>query len=193
MNEQSNPSGASKLDETTENACPPSESSVQSSSSDAVDQVTQLVAYLDGELAADEVAVVEQRLAEDEDYREHLRQLQQSWDLLETLPRTSVDEGFTRSTVEMVALSVGQQVHQRLNKDSWDRRLRLGMTGLVAAVFAVGGFGLVYERLTRENRQLMRDLPVIDRVDLYREVNSIEFLEKLASEGLFDEEQTDAP
>lgn len=193
MSEQSDPSGASKLDETTENGFPSPGASVQPSSHDAVDQVTQLVAYLDGELAADEVAVVEQRLAQDEDYREHLRQLQQSWDLLESLPRTSVNEDFTRSTVEMVAVSVGQQVHQRLNQDSWNRRIRLGMTGLVAAVFAVGGFGLVYERLTRENRQLMRDLPVIERVDLYREVNSIEFLEKLAAEGLFDEEQPDAP
>lgn len=193
MNEKSNPSGSSKLDETTESVFEFSESSVPSSSDEAVDQVTQLVAYLDGELAADEVAVVEKRLAQDKDYREHLRQLQQSWDLLESLPRTSVNEDFTRSTVEMVAVSVGQQVHQRLNQESWSRRLRWGVAGLIAAVFAIGGFGLVYERVTRENRQLMKDLPVIERVDLYREVNSIEFLEKLAAEGLFDEEVPDAP
>lgn len=193
MNEKSNPSGSSKLDETTESVLEFSESSVPSSSDEAVDQVTQLVAYLDGELAADEVAVVEKRLAQDKDYREHLRQLQQSWDLLESLPRTSVNEDFTRSTVEMVAVSVGQQVHQRLNQESWSRRLRWGVAGLIAAVFAIGGFGLVYERVTRENRQLMKDLPVIERVDLYREVNSIEFLEKLAAEGLFDEEVPDAP
>jgi hypothetical protein len=193
MNEKSNPSGSSKLDETTESVLEFSESSIPSSSNEAVDQVTQLVAYLDGELAADEVAVVEKRLAQDKDYREHLRQLQQSWDLLESLPRTSVNEDFTRSTVEMVAVSVGQQVHQRLNQESWSRRLRWGVAGLIAAVFAIGGFGLVYERVTRENRQLMKDLPVIERVDLYREVNSIEFLEKLAAEGLFDEEVPDAP
>ena len=193
MNEKSNPSGSSKLDETTESVLEFSESSVPSSSDEAVDQVTQLVAYLDGELAADEVAVVEKRLAQDKDYREHLRQLQQSWDLLESLPRTSVNEDFTRSTVEMVAVSVGQQVHQRLNQESWSRRLRWGVAGLIAAVFAIGGFGLVYERVTRANRQLMKDLPVIERVDLYREVNSIEFLEKLAAEGLFDEEVPDAP
>jgi hypothetical protein len=193
MNEKSNPSGSSKLDETTESVLEFSESSVPSSSDEAVDQVTQLVAYLDGELAADEVAVVEKRLAQDKDYREHLRQLQQSWDLLESLPRTSVNEDFTRSTVEMVAVSVGQQVHQRLTQESWSRRLRWGVAGLIAAVFAIGGFGLVYERVTRENRQLMKDLPVIERVDLYREVNSIEFLEKLAADGLFDEEVPDAP
>lgn len=193
MNEQSNPSGSSKPDQTTESVLRSSETPSRSSSDDATDQVTQLVAYLDGELAADEVAVVEQRLAQDQDYREHLRQLQQSWDLLESLPRTSVNDDFTRSTVEMVTVSVEQQVHQRLNQESWNRRTRWVVSGLVAVVFACGGFGLVYERLTRENRQLLKDLPVIERVDLYREVNSIEFLEKLAAEGLFDEEEPDAP
>ena len=193
MNEQSNPSGASKPGQTTESVLRSSETPSRSSSDDATDQVTQLVAYLDGELAADEVAVVEQRLAQDQDYREHLRQLQQSWDLLESLPRTSVNDDFTRSTVEMVTVSVEQQVHQRLNQESWNRRTRWVVSGLVAVVFACGGFGLVYERLTRENRQLLKDLPVIERVDLYREVNSIEFLEKLAAEGLFDEEEPDAP
>ena len=193
MNEPSNPSGSSKPDQTTESVLRSSETPSRSSSDDATDQVTQLVAYLDGELAADEVAVVEQRLAQDQDYREHLRQLQQSWDLLESLPRTSVNDDFTRSTVEMVTVSVEQQVHQRLNQESWNRRTRWVVSGLVAVVFACGGFGLVYERLTRENRQLLKDLPVIERVDLYREVNSIEFLEKLAAEGLFDEEEPDAP
>ena len=193
MNEQSNPSGSSKPGQTTESVLRSSETPSRSSSDDATDQVTQLVAYLDGELAADEVAVVEQRLAQDQDYREHLRQLQQSWDLLESLPRTSVNDDFTRSTVEMVTVSVEQQVHQRLNQESWNRRTRWVVSGLVAVVFACGGFGLVYERLTRENRQLLKDLPVIERVDLYREVNSIEFLEKLAAEGLFDEEEPDAP
>ena len=193
MNEQSNPSGSSKPGQTTESVLRSSETPSRSPSDDATDQVTQLVAYLDGELAADEVAVVEQRLAQDQDYREHLRQLQQSWDLLESLPRTSVNDDFTRSTVEMVTVSVEQQVHQRLNQESWNRRTRWVVSGLVAVVFACGGFGLVYERLTRENRQLLKDLPVIERVDLYREVNSIEFLEKLAAEGLFDEEEPDAP
>lgn len=193
MNEPSNPSGSSKPGQTTESVLRSSETPSRSSSDDATDQVTQLVAYLDGELAADEVAVVEQRLAQDQDYREHLRQLQQSWDLLESLPRTSVNDDFTRSTVEMVTVSVEQQVHQRLNQESWNRRTRWVVSGLVAVVFACGGFGLVYERLTRENRQLLKDLPVIERVDLYREVNSIEFLEKLAAEGLFDEEEPDAP
>ena len=93
----------------------------------------------------------------------------------------------------MVALSIGAQVEQRRGQSWWVQRMRWGVAGIIVAVFALAGFGVAYERLTRDQRQLLRDLPVIERVDLYREVNSIEFLEKLASEGLFDEEKADAP
>lgn len=193
MNKQPDPSNSSNLEETKAFNVPMGESV-----DDGLDEMTEetfaeLVAYLDGELAAEEVTEVEQRLARDDAYRDRLRQLQHSWDLLDSLPRTSINDDFTRSTVELVALSIGAQVEQRRGQTWWVQRMRWGVAGVIVAIFALGGFGVAYERLTRDHRQLLRDLPVIDRVDVYREVNSIEFLEKLASEGLFDEEKADAP
>ena len=190
MNKQPDPS---KLDETKAFNGPMVESGEDDSDEMTEETFADLVAYLDGELAAEEVTEVEQRLARDDAYRDRLRQLQHSWDLLESLPRTSINDDFTRSTVELVALSIGAQVEQRRGQSWWVQRMRWGVAGIIVAVFALGGFCVAYERLTRDQRQLLRDLPVIERVDLYREVNSIEFLEKLASEGLFDEEKADAP
>src|SRR4029434_7501689 len=64
----------------------------------------ELVAYLDDELEPEHRARVEHRLAEDTRYREKLRHMQKSWDLLDLLGRADVSDGFTRTTVEMVAL-----------------------------------------------------------------------------------------
>ena len=153
----------------------------------------QLVAYLDGELSAQEANAVEQRLAEDDGYREHLRQLQQSWDLLDSLPQPTLNENFTQSTVEMVAVAAREEVNEQLGRDSWKQKSGWLIGIGAAVVFGVVGFLGAQGLINRENRQLMRDLPVIERIDLYRDVENIEFLEQLAEQGLFDEEQPDVP
>ena len=51
----------------------------------------ELVAYLDGELTADECRRVERRLASDADYRRRLTELEQAWSALEALPPTVVE------------------------------------------------------------------------------------------------------
>ena len=65
----------------------------------------ELVAYLDGELSADECRRVERRLASDAEYRRRLTELEQAWTALEALPSTVVDEDFARTTIEMVAVA----------------------------------------------------------------------------------------
>ena len=64
----------------------------------------ELVAYLDEELEPEHRAQVEHRLAEDARYRDKLKHMQKSWDMLDLLARSEPDEGFTRTTVAMVAL-----------------------------------------------------------------------------------------
>jgi anti-sigma factor RsiW len=52
----------------------------------------ELVAYLDGELPPDDCRRVERRLAEDDDYRQRLRDLDQAWEALDALPATRADD-----------------------------------------------------------------------------------------------------
>lgn len=158
--------------------------------SDADDaMVEELVAYLDGELDPEASREVERRLSQDADYRQRLRQLQQSWDLLDSMPKADVDATFTQSTVAMVALKAGDDV-EVVQDRSAKRRTMLRWIGIggVAAAFLVG-YALVYSVAVRQNRRLLRDLPVIERIDEYRYAESVEFLQMLEHEGLFVEEE----
>jgi anti-sigma factor RsiW len=154
----------------------------------------QLVAYLDGELTPHEAQQVERRLSQDDAFRQLLRGLQEAWDLLDELPQPTLDDGFTQTTVEMVAVRMFEDVEDEQSR--WWRRRRIGRlvrAGTVALSLMLGFWGVRY--LQHEpDRQLLQDLSVIQYVDLYAEVDNLDFLERLAAEGLFtgalDEEPT---
>src|SRR5688500_13525386 len=151
----------------------------------------ELVAYLDGELDASGAARVERRLADDAAYRSRLAQLQRAWDLLDTLQRSEANDDFARSTVEMIAVKAvddaktGQMLAVRRRSFAW---LAIGAAVLAAAIT---GYVLLTNRLEQPNRELVRDLPVIERLDEYSNADSVEFLERLHKEGLFAAEVDD--
>lgn len=145
----------------------------------------ELVAYLDEELEAAERARIERRLAEDEDYRERLRRLQQTWDALDLLPKAAASDGFASTTVGMVAAreeeSLTQAVQSVVSRRQ-QRRLWITAAGMAAAA---AGFAVMYYTVTADDRELVKDLPVIERVDQLQNTPSVEFLEKLREERLF--------
>lgn len=161
------------------------------------DLPADLVAYLDGELDAQQTRVVEERLSHDADYRRQLRELQSAWDMLDFLPTADVDESFTRTTVAIVAVSASDDV-DRAAVRCRRRKRWLWWTGTVAAALAfVAGYAAVSIVVSRENQRLLRDLPVIQRLDQYRYAENVEFLRLLEREGLFGEDEiakdTDEP
>ena len=158
---------------------------------DSID--VELVAYLDGELGPDDAARIERRMAEDPRYAARLNQLQRAWDMLDVLHRAEADDDFVRSTVAMVAIKAeseaktGQMRAVRRRSFVW---LALSAVVLLAATTA---YGVVQYRLSEDNRQLVQDLPVIERMDQYRAIDSVgvEFLERLREEDLFSPELSD--
>jgi anti-sigma factor RsiW len=150
----------------------------------ATDEV--LVAYLDGELDAEQRRSVEDRLPRDDDFRRRLNELDRAWDLLDELPKTVADESFVRSTVAMVAVAAEQEVSHTQRQSVWPRRICYAAVGALVVFAAVLGYCAVGQYADAENRALARDLPVIEDLDLYRR---IDFLRQLSDEGLFDEEQ----
>ena len=64
------------------------------------------------------------------------------------------------------------------------------LAGFVAT--ALVSYWMIMTYLSRPNEQLARDLPVIENRELYRAVDSIEYLRMLEESGLFDEEVDDA-
>lgn len=148
----------------------------------------ELVAYLDGELDAGDRQQVERRLADDAAYRTRLRHLQRTWDALDVLGRTDPDEGFTRTTVELVAVKAAEEVrdeHSRLvRRRNWKW---VGWT-LAAVASAAAGWLLLTLLFTRSDRELLRDFFIIERVDEYRSAESLQFIQALEESGLFASE-----
>jgi len=151
----------------------------------------EIVAYLDGELDREAALAIERRLAEEPAYRARLTRLQQAWDLLDNLGRTEADEDFTHSTVAMVSVKASED--STAGHDLARRRKQLAWAGLgaLALVAAVAAFVVVDNRLNSENRALVRDLPVIERVDEYSNIENVDFLKQLQKEGLFAAEVND--
>lgn len=153
------------------------------------EMIEELVAYLDGELDSEASRDVERRLSQDAKYRQKLRQLQQSWDLLDRLPKADVSDVFTQSTVAMIAVTAADDVEEMKTKNTKRKKTVWWLgTGSVAASFLVG-YLLVFAVANRENKRLLSDLPAIERMDEYRYADSIEFLQMLDAEGLFAEKE----
>ena len=149
----------------------------------------ELVAYLDGELDQEATRRVEQRLAADPDVRETLRQLQQTWEMLDGLGTADLDGAFTQTTLEMVAVEAEGEVRQVETEVPQRRRRRIlvQVSSLVAA--ALAGFLAVTLLSPDPNRRLLEDLPVLESLDEYQQVRDIEFLKLLQQQRLFGQEE----
>ena len=154
----------------------------------------ELVAYLDGELDGKSCQRVEQRLAEDEPYRRRMQQLDDTWRLLENLPQTEVDESFTHSTTEMIAMAATEDLAKTRTAAARNRLLSRSSLGGMLLVAALVGYSVIASIAARPNRRLRADLPVIEGIDIYRNIDSVELLRRLDEKGLFDEEgDADSP
>ena len=151
----------------------------------------EIVAYLDGELPRDQAQAIERRLADDPVFRARLTHLQQAWDMLDRLGQAEADENFTHSTVAMITVKAGEDSTGEQRRTRAKKQLTWAAMAGLALVAGVAAFIAVDRRLNSENRALVRDLPVIERVDEYSNVDSVEFLKRLQKEGLFAAEVND--
>ena len=149
----------------------------------------ELVAYLDGELSAVERQEIEERLATDPDFRRQLGSLQQSWELLEVLPRATTDHQLTQTTIAMVAKDQQQDAGQRGPRAARSPR-SFPSRGLSLALAAMLGFVMMSVPMRAWRNRTLRDLPIAGNLELYRYAEDIEFLELMYSEGVFAEEES---
>ncbi len=140
----------------------------------------QLVAYLDRELDEAASRQVEELIARDPKVQDAVTKLEEAWDTLDQLGRSDVDHMFTRSTLEMVAVAVEQEV--RAEQDELPRRRRRYRLAVAASllVSAALGFALAAKFWPDPNQQLLADLPILLRLAEYRQVDDAQFLQRLA-------------
>lgn len=134
------------------------------------ERLEQIVAYLDGELPPGESAEVEQRLAADEAFRRELQAMERAWTALDQLPRATVGDKFSQTTLELAVSAAREEVSRK--QGATRRKPRL----LPAAMFLLGvaavllGFIAARQLTSDPNRELLAALPVVRNVDLYTQL-----------------------
>lgn len=138
-----------------------------------------LVAYLDGQLDAAECERLESRLAEDEPTRERLQTLDRVWNALDALPRSTASPAFTRSTVEMAAVTAAKPATTRPNASRWRPPIWLLASGVATII---GGL-LTWTLAAAPERRALRDLPVALHASALEQVGSVEFLKEFTAKS----------
>lgn len=143
------------------------------------EQLERIVAYLDGELSAEESAQVEQQLASDEQFRQQLQGAERAWSALDELPMPHVGDDFSRTTMEMVVDAARYDLQAKTVALPIQRRKRKTTNALLIAMTLL--LGALAARVVSQNpnRRLVATLPIIQNVDIYSQFESVDFLRDL--------------
>lgn len=151
-----------------------------------VDELEELTAYLDGELEPGEMQRVEQRLAADESYRKQLQKLQQTWDLLDSLPMATPKSSFTQTTMELVVGEATREARKNSNSNIWLWLPRIALLAIPPAALFFLSFILIRGSQTQSDRFLIERLPTIQNLEKYRYLkDDLKFLEALYEARVF--------
>ena len=155
----------------------------------SVEDRDNFVAYLDGELSPDETKKLEGILADSPVARKDVEMLVRTYELLDLLPRPQATTEFTQRTMATVKLA---DVKPDLTQSWWYKRAHLFVvTAAGAGLLVVSGL-LGYASTNRwapsNEELLLRDLPIIQNIDEYRQVGQHEFLERLEGQPLLMQE-----
>ncbi len=149
-----------------------------------------LVAFLDGELAAEQAQQIEASLSQQPTLRERLTKLRQTWDLLDELPIILPSQQFAASTMEMIALTPEETPATWLGWLSKNSSLLILLS--VPTLFLVGFAAAKYGQ-SRIDRHLLRDLPLLVDWKSLSNIDSVEWLEVLSEEPYLTETMPPKP
>ena len=152
-------------------------------------QRADLVAYLDGELDEEVTRQIEQTLAASPIARHEVEMLTRTWEILDVLPRAQpVSEEFTLKTISNIRVT---KFLRPLSERLWFQHARRGAIvagwATALALSAVIGFFTANRWIPVESDQLIEYYPVIENLEIYSEVNDVEFLKALQGSDLFHE------
>ena len=158
----------------------------------APDQRAELVAYLDGELDDAATQHMEQLLADSPDARHEVDMLSRTFSLLDTLPRASASADFSAKTLTTIKT---ERVRPRWSDQAWYRRARRGavLACWIVGLWLAGMTGyLAANRLKPDDdARLIEELPVVENLDAYSDVSTIEDIRALEEHGGFDAKDND--
>jgi anti-sigma factor RsiW len=147
-----------------------------------------LVAFLDGELSEVDSRSISAKMAGSPAVRREIELLQRTWDLLDILPRPRAPEDLLTRTVSLA--SAETLPDDRLVATLHRALARVGRV-IALALIAAGGFAAAYAgtRWAWPDRtaRLARELSIVERLDAYRQVERLEYVEQLDQLSNFHE------
>lgn len=141
----------------------------------------RLVAYLDRELSATESEAIEDRLAHDADLRDRVSRLDRVWNALDAAPRSTTDRAFAASTVAVVVEDAEAVAKSATVRASGAGRKRWRSIATLAGGLLIG-FLVARGAMTRNDRQLLADLPVIQHAAALGQIEDVEYLRRMIAE-----------
>jgi anti-sigma factor RsiW len=147
-----------------------------------------LVAYLDGELGGEAARALEAKLSLNPSARAEAEALRRTWELLDYLPRPEPSPNFTHRTLSRLPSLRATQ--RRPAASRWRGLLWGGGWAAAVLLAALGGYAGFRWGVPREpdERELVRDLRVIENKRFYDLVEDLDFLRKLDQPDLFGDE-----
>jgi anti-sigma factor RsiW len=148
-----------------------------------------LVAYLDGELTEPERRTLSTKITQSVTARREIESLQRTWELLDYLPRPEAADDFATRTMT-VALDQGGRGAKASAIVGRARVIaaRVAVLGGVAASTLAVGYIAGRWAWPDPSTRLVRDLPIAEHLEEYREVGSYDFLRLLENSPAFAED-----
>jgi anti-sigma factor RsiW len=151
-----------------------------------------LVAYLDGELTGEAARAMERKLSLNPAVRAEADALKRTWDLLDYLPTPEPSVSFTEQTLSKLMPVHKGDILRPVRQFSW-RWAWIG-AGWAAALLISSVIGYQISRRSPPvgpgEKDLVRDLRVIENKRYYDLVDDVEFLRQLDEPDLFGEDST---
>jgi len=151
-----------------------------------------LVAYLDGELNEAEAQAIATKLTHSATARREIEILGKTWELLDHLPRPLAPEDFTERTLNNVRFDSqrGDRLQSVLALGARNTgRVALWVAACLLTFFAA--FAAARWGWPDPSTRLVRDLPLAEHLEEYREVGDFEFLNQLATSPEFSSDRDD--
>jgi len=147
-----------------------------------------LVAYLDGELDESRSGQIDQVLARSEVARHEVEALARTWELLDVLPRVAAPTDFAETTMSTLKVA---ETRTPITDQPWFEYVRRGR---VVAVWAIAillsaaiGFQITSRWVPNPHEEVLRDLPLLEKLHQYQDVKDVEFLQQLKKINAFAE------
>jgi anti-sigma factor RsiW len=156
---------------------------------------SELVAYLDHELGEAAARRVEARLQQDPRLRDEAKALRQVWDLLDHLPQAEPSPAFTERTLQRasIPLSVAGSAPRPATPAAWRPLWAVGLAWVAVLLLSTwvgfAGFEAVAPPANALDRDLIRDLRLIENKRLYELLDDLEFLQELDQPDLFGDDK----